>query len=132
MPTTFTPFPPTVEKSWGVTRPLRYGERDELHHASIKKGGYSSRHRHVGKENYFYVLSGTLYIQRYDPDYRPVRLTAGMAYVSPAGEWHRFYATTDVELIEYYWNADGNPIDPDDIERLDMGGIDPHPRAPEL
>lgn len=116
-----------VDKLWGGTRCVHRDGSHEVHHASIRKGGYSSRHSHRTKANLFYVLSGTLLVHRYDPDEAPVTLTAGQRYTVPSNRDHRFEALTDVELIEVYWVDD---LDPDDIVRLDVGGINLPPQRP--
>jgi len=111
------------DKLWGQTRCIHVDRHTELHHASIHAGGYSSRHSHTYKHNLFYVLSGELKVHRYDPDEPPVVLRAGEAYTAPAGRDHRFEAVAAVELIELYWPVHGADLDPDDIVRLDIGGL---------
>lgn len=112
-----------TRKLWGMTRCIHKDKHGELHHASIEAGGYSSRHHHRTKHNLFYVLSGELLVHRYDPDTLPVTLHAGEACTVPAGRDHRFEARTEVELIELYWPLPGHELDPDDIVRVDIGGL---------
>jgi mannose-6-phosphate isomerase-like protein (cupin superfamily) len=117
--------PVALEKSWGTNRGLERSHAFEVHHASIRAGGYSSQHCHRDKSNAFYVVRGELlvhfYRQRGDQDpCATVRLTAGQKLVCGRGEWHRFEAVTDVELVEWYWT---DAVDPSDIERHDQGGM---------
>lgn len=120
-----------VDKLWGVTRLVFKDDTHEVWHASPRAGGFSSRHRHLTMPNKFYVVSGTLHVEVYsekpghgiDP-LHVVTIAAGQEWTAPAGEWHRFIAQTDVELVEVYWThitQDGY------IERTDMGGVMPLP-----
>ena len=110
---TITPDVGTViEKPWGVTRCIHRSAACEVWHASIRKGGKSSFHRHEHKANDFYVLFGTLKIEI--GLNAGVELFSGGRYSLTPGRVHKFTALTDVELIETYWLP---PIDPNDIER---------------
>ena len=53
-----SPDTPVKEKNWGVTRPIRVTATEELHHASIRAGGFSSRHRHRDTDNPFDIRLG--------------------------------------------------------------------------
>jgi mannose-6-phosphate isomerase-like protein (cupin superfamily) len=120
------PNTPTVlSKLWGQNRCFMYSHTFEAHHASIKKGGFSSRHRHLAKFNQFYLVSGRLLVHRFaeggdDEPFDTVLLESGKHWTAVPREWHRFEAEEDCELIELYWN---DSIDPQDIERRDQGGI---------
>lgn len=115
----------STQKLWGENRSIFCGHAVEVHHASIRRGGYSSQHRHRAKANDFYVVSGELEILVYTdkghviPLERHV-LKAGQKMTTPPNLWHRFNALTDVELIETYWL---HTIDPADIDRHDVGGL---------
>lgn len=121
------------KKLWGETRFVRRSHNNLLFHASIKAGGYSSKHFHERRINDFYVVSGTLLIRTYvNPDMgvlETFRLEPGMSVSVAPQVWHAFYALTDVELIETY--AARNPLDlsRDDIVRHDEGGLDETPQA---
>ena len=109
-------------KLWGVTQVVHRDQVSEVCHASIAAGGYSSRHRHLHKDNTFYVLRGVLLVKTFtnregDP-FVTVTLTAGQACKVPCRMWHKFEATTAVELIEIYSIG----LAADDIERDDVGG----------
>lgn len=115
--------PEATEKPWGKTRRIYLDHGVEIWHASIDKGGFSSRHHHRSKVNDFYVVSGELAVLTYEGDMARVKachtLKAGDKLSLGPGEWHRFQALTDVELIEIYWLLD---IDAEDIVRSDTGG----------
>lgn len=118
-------FPVTPQiKLWGHTRRLHSDSHCEVCHAKIKKGGFSSQHRHEHKDNMFYVLSGTLFVYVYAnyqklPPVKTYQIEAGQQIIIPAGTWHQFEARTDVELIETYWVR----LNTEDITRADEGGI---------
>lgn len=117
-----------TDKPWGRNRHLLQQPHNELHHATIKPGGYSSRHKHDSKINYFYVVSGNLWVEFF-ADGESTEAISSLYLGStdrvavPAGQWHRFVNTDkeDVELIEMYWSS---PIH-EDIVRADVGGVDP-------
>jgi len=55
------------EKVWGDTTPVSINSTHEVHFLNIKRGGYSSRHRHE-KNNLFYVVSGVIEVVRFDSE----------------------------------------------------------------
>jgi len=105
-------------KIWGCTTRIRPG----VHHLSIKKGGYCSKHRHLHKSNWFYVVSGELRIKTWKNDYdlcdETVLLPGDYCVVHP-DEYHLFQALRQTEVIEGYFIE----LDEGDIEREDVGGI---------
>ena len=115
-------------KFWGTNRCIYSDSSFEVHHAHIVAGGYSSKHHHVHKVNNFYVVDGTLRITSYEQDDKEVHvvtLGAGTTFSIPPGIQHKFEAITDVDLIEIYWAN----LDPDDIVRVDCGGVKPKTNA---
>lgn len=114
---------PAKPKLWGTNRHFFAGFPGSLHHASIKAGGFSSKHHHANKFNMFYVVAGTLLVHFYPdatgPGSRTQTLRAGDKLTVEPGAWHRFEAVTDVELIELYCTQ----VDEDDIVRVDEGGV---------
>lgn len=112
-----------VTKLWGFTRCVHRDRTHEIHHATIQSGGYSSRHHHERKDNLFYVVSGLLHVHRYDPDEPVALLGPGDKFTVAAGRDHRFVAQTDVQLVEVYWADGSGDLDPDDIVRVDVGGL---------
>jgi mannose-6-phosphate isomerase-like protein (cupin superfamily) len=98
----------------------------EIWHASIKKGGYSSRHTHDRKPNLFYVASGTMLVHTFHNNISTIpsstfSVSVGQQITIVDGVWHQFEATTDVELIEVYWVY----LKGEDIQRADEGGLRP-------
>lgn len=117
-------------KPWGVTRCINISGCEELWHASVLRGGYSSRHYHRDKMNKFYVVSGTLLVNIYDdPAEEPsatILLASGTSYGVPSEVWHSFLAVQDVEMIEHYTANPGRETHPDDIVRhavYSVGGV---------
>ena len=119
-------------KVWGETTMLFWNQMASAHVLRIKRGGYSSVHRHARKHNYFYVVSGRLEIRVWpmaDPVignrigkndlFDSTTLTAGDETTIPSGVWHQFRAIENTTAIEIYDIIGGDP----DIERLDHGGL---------
>lgn len=129
------PDPVITLKKWGNTERVRLDATVEIARARIVPGGYSSLHRHRRKHNYFIVLSGELEITHV-VGIEDLGVDETLRYVLKPGDnlspltvvaadrWHRFKALTHVDVLEVYTSADGSPVDPDDIERQDEGGVD--------
>lgn len=116
--------PSVQSKPWGQTRCVYRDQTHEVWHASIRRGGYSSRHYHTRKGNEFYVASGTLLVHEWENQYSTVPrvthvLKAGDRVMVDDHEWHTFHAETDVELIETYFSH----LKGEDIVRHDTGGL---------
>jgi len=108
-------------KVWGATTLICRTPHLTIHLLEIKAGGFSSEHRHAGKANLFYVLSGALEIKQWrDGNAEPDETCLGpdQATTVPAGIWHRFKALTDVRAIEI---CAAEAID-NDIDRRTRGG----------
>lgn len=106
-----------IEKPWGVTRCIHYSPTTEVWHASIRKGGKSSVHRHRTCHNHFYVISGILRLNLIhvdDVDIIKV-LCGGDEFHVNYPMWHQFESVTDVEVIETYFS--GGEMTHGDIER---------------
>lgn len=116
---------PVLDKPWGQTRCVHRDATHEVWHASIVKGGYSSRHYHARKPNLFYLLSGHLLVRVFDrpPDTTPAIkfyfLLPGDQVTVEDGVWHQFEAMAPSELIEVYWTG----LKGEDIVRADEGGV---------
>lgn len=121
---------PCEQKVWGKTQRVYERNGVSIAHATIVRGGYSSKHYHAKKDNVFQVVTGLLHVQLFvdGPEASPVTyvLAPGMTYRVPAGTWHRFVASSPTELIEVYDSADEDPPSPQDIVRHDEGGVDPN------
>lgn len=108
-----------VPKLWGTTRCLHCGPVIEIWHASIKRGGYSSKHSHQLKLNAFYVVSGKLVVRMFGEDGKVVNvyIEAGQHFSVLPTFLHQFEALQDTELIETY-----HARMPEDIFRVTEGG----------
>lgn len=110
----------TVSKFWGTTRCLHRGPTIEIWHASIKRGGYSSKHTHQLKLNDFYVVSGKMIVRLFHADGNTVSvcIEAGQHFTVAPGDLHQFESLQDTELIETY-----HARMPEDIFRVTEGGV---------
>lgn len=114
-----------VSKIWGKTRQIMANPNCEVHHASIDRGTWCSRHYHAWKWNLFYVISGELEVQFFNNEFSVIPVTAytvraGEQFKVPPRQWHRFEAVgSPVELIEVYWAEE---VLAGDIIRADTGG----------
>ena len=119
---------PNVQaKPWGQTRQIYRDQTHEVWHATIQRGGFSSRHFHTRKGNEFYVVRGTLLVHEWDAQHSTAPrvthvLKPGDRVLIDDHVWHTFEAETDVELIETYFSH----LKGEDIVRHDAGGL----RAP--
>lgn len=115
-------------KLWGWTETLSTHELHTAHRVDIRAGGYSSRHKHEGKWNGFHCIRGTLLVEVFVKGHQQVEhhlLQPGDSFQVNAGLVHRMSAPSGpVTAIETYWpTARSGWVDPDDIVRLDEGGI---------
>jgi quercetin dioxygenase-like cupin family protein len=111
-------------KVWGETDCIFSSESVSVHFLVIKKGGYSSKHRHVIKGNVFHVLRGSLVVREWSSDLPnaivdETILRAGQKTLVGPTRWHQFEALEDSEIIEVY----GAFLSEPDIEREGHGGV---------
>lgn len=108
-------------KVWGTTAQLFYGNNVELHRITGRKGGYCSRHHHVGKYNLFFVERGALVVRVWRQEtVDETRVEAGMTCTVAPGELHQFEVVEEETVaFEVYW-AELNTAD---IVRQDVGGM---------
>lgn len=112
-----------VDKVWGKTRCVKRGHGFEVHYLEINPDAYCSRHKHQSKWNQFTILEGKLGVRYYDDAGRESAyhsLRAGEVLLVPPGQIHRFESREHCKAIETYWT---DPVDPDDIQRMDEGGV---------
>lgn len=112
-------------KVWGKTSQLFDKNNVEVHHCIIKAGGYCLKHMHKSKFNRFVVLKGEIQITIWKEYSKEIlqdvsTLQAGDECTVPPGDFHKFLALEDTELLEIYWVE----LDKNDIIRLDHGGVD--------
>lgn len=108
-------------KIWGETEEIFSNGIISIHHLKIKKGGFSSEHRHRFKSNLFFVLSGNLKLTIWTPEGKDddTVIWQGESSEIPPGVYHKFTALTDVECLEIYETK----LRGEDIERRIEGGI---------
>lgn len=111
-------------KVWGLTCPIFNKNNVEVHYCRIKEGGYSSKHRHSTKYNRFIVIKGELKVTIWKEYTNEILqdvsiIKEGDETTIPPGDFHKFEALEDTELLEIYWVE----LKEDDIERIDRGGI---------
>ena len=109
-------------KAWGTTEEIFNNGIVSVHHLSIKKGGYSSKHWHQFKANIFHVISGELKIEIWQTRKKldVTVLDVGEKCYIPPHLVHRFIALSDVECYEIYEVK----LRGEDIERETVGGSD--------
>ena len=109
-------------KIWGTTECLLPEPNCEVHRLHIKPWFRCSHHRHHGKANFFYVVSGRLFVDVWradDQGFDELALGPGEAMTVPAGVAHRFRSGDQpCEALEIYYHE---PL-AEDIERFDQGG----------
>lgn len=113
-------------KVWGETERIFRSDNTSVHVLKIKRGGFSSRHRHDFKTNYFYVIEGAVAIRTWregsdgrDSLVDETLLRAGQSTTVNPLLIHQFEAIEDSRMIEIYITY---LVDPD-IDRLDSGGL---------
>lgn len=118
-----------IKKEWGLDKRILWQTGFDLHVIYIKEGGKCSRHKHLRKYNYFFVIEGELLLiyWYYDRQERKevkkeIILSAESEnqsyYISP-GKYHQFLAKTNVVALEVYYNM----VKQDDIIRYQESGI---------
>lgn len=97
----------------------------------IKRGGYSSIHRHNQCANIFAVISGRLFLRRltkfapHSVEAEWVQEANDHPITFRAGELHQFEALTDVRALEIYIAIPGGDASASDIERFSQNGCKP-------
>jgi len=110
-------------KIWGSTNCIFAKNNVEIHRIEIKKGGYCSLHKHIGKWNLFYVEQGRIEVRidRSDANVvitdKTVLCAGDSTYVEP-GQYHQFLGLEDSVVFEVYWTE----LFTDDIVRKTVGG----------
>jgi len=108
-------------KVWGYTQEIIKGSSFELHRIEVNEGGFCSLHKHIHKNNGFFVEAGGIEIEVHKNDYNLVDktvLTDGDFMIVKAGEYHRFRGLEKSVVYEIYWIDDIA----EDIERKEVGG----------
>lgn len=120
-----------TEKSWGRCRTIFRDAQVEIVEAEIVAGGYSSIHKHLAKDNTFFVVEGELEVSLYPASMRPTKyiLTSSSNPLEPCSLTiepfipHKFLALQKSRVIEIYRAKFGKAIEADDICRFGEGGV---------
>ncbi len=116
----------TTEKPWGEASPLYDDQYVEISRIVVRRGGYSSRHKHLHKNNAFLVVRGRLSLTCFNENGSTRRILSprdGICTVDKGVE-HRFEALEENTIAyEFYYGEHGRAIDLADIVRCDGGGI---------
>ncbi len=115
-----------ITKPWRTSLKLHEGDDYTLCHWRMKKGGYSSLHKHMHMINKFVLLSGNVSVivcplghnLSHTIEYK---LVSWKPLVINVNVLHRFVAHTDSVLYEIYTSK--VRVDDNDIIRLDSNGI---------
>lgn len=114
-------FPHRVKKPWGCE--IWFANNPEKNYCGkelvIDQGWQLSFHRHIVKDEVFYVIQGEMVVETSaSPDgceRQLVTLQPGGIFHVPTGLWHSMLAITPVRLIEAStFHRD------DDVERLEL------------
>jgi len=109
----------TQGKVWGLTTEIYRSAVFSVHHLTINKFGYCSKHKHNRKYNLFHVLSGKLKITIWRDGLPDITiLGSGQTSGVPPEFFHQFEALDNTECIEVYHVFLEDP----DIERESQGG----------
>src|SRR3990167_5976733 len=108
---------PTVHpKLWGTEREIVTTEKYTGKRLDLNPGNVSSTHRHLVKEETFYVDSGVVLLEFYDEQNRyrtdVAMLTPGQAVTIAPGTYHAFRGLVASRIIEF-----STPHHEDDVER---------------
>jgi len=111
-------------KVWGKTLEIIKGSSFEVHRIEIYKHHYCSLHKHIHKNNLFFVEKGNIKIEVHKKEYDLIDETylfdGDMTIVKP-DELHRFVGIADKSIVyEIYWVDNIK----DDIIRVKSGGIE--------
>lgn len=107
-------------KIWGTTELIESNANLEFHRIESKKGGSSSKHKHISKWNGFFVVSGKMIIRVWKNDYDLIDetiLSAGQYTKVSPGQYHQFESLEDTVAFELYWVE----LDRNDIVRETIG-----------
>tara|TARA_B100000927_G_scaffold170665_1_gene137647 strand:- start:314 stop:742 length:429 start_codon:yes stop_codon:yes gene_type:complete len=116
-------------KVWGMTQKFLDNPFCSFHVLKINKGGVCSQHLHHHRWNGFYIISGSLKINRWATANQidSTILKEGQWTACPPGEYHQFEALTDTHAIEIYWPS---ACTQKDIKRKTQGFLNTPPSEP--
>jgi mannose-6-phosphate isomerase-like protein (cupin superfamily) len=112
-------------KVWGTTQTVILEDGVSVHVLTIRKGGFSSEHRHEKKANVFAVISGRLEIRIWQGDAEvpdDTQVGPGEKTGVLPGVWHQFLALEDTVAIEVCEVPPATWALEADMERRSRGG----------
>ena len=107
-----------IFKVWGERRRIHLNDKHEIDLLYLKKNSFCSIHSHKNKINRFVVIEGKVDIET---EFGSITLMKNDTFTVIPSIKHRFVALEDSTMIEIAFVDIGN-IDPDDIERVKLGG----------
>ena len=116
------------QKVWGQTEMILDAGTIQVHRITGLRGGYCSRHYHDFKHNLFLLIFGRMRVESWDQTgaMSVVDLAPGDVCSIAPPTVHRFRVLEPCVAIELYFATHGT-VNPDDITRLDVGGIEQSP-----
>jgi len=115
-------------KCWGAVQHIFCSDHAAVSVLQVNKGYRSSRHYHRQRVNQFTVISGHVIIEQWTmgkTELGKTELGPGESLEIDAGIEHRFRVVESGEMVEVYYPAYvGAKVSIDDIERIDVGGVD--------
>lgn len=115
----------STRKVWGWTEQVFDCGAIQAHRIWGQPGGFCSRHFHDHKHNLFIIVSGAMRVEQWNPEGEMTArdLSAGDVLSIAPPVQHRFRVLRPCEAIEVYFATHGD-VNPEDITRLDEGGIE--------
>lgn len=107
-----------IHKIWGEKRRIHLNDKHEIDLLYLKKNSFCSIHSHKNKINRFVVIEGKVNIET---EFGSTILMKNDTFTVIPSIKHRFIALEDSTMIEIAF-VDIGTIDPEDIERIKLGG----------
>lgn len=107
-----------IFKIWGTRKRVHLDEQNEIDLLHVTKDSFCSTHSHKNKINKFFVVKGKVQIST---ELGKIILKENDVWVVRPPVKHRFMALEDSTMIELAYVEEGK-IDPDDIDRISLGG----------
>lgn len=118
----------TEQKVWGTAMHVFNSNFVAISILQTIAGGYCSRHSHKQRINRFIVQSGAIDVVEYDAsgenEISRIRMIAGDVHDVETEVVHRFEVVSSGVVVELYFpTCPGGTISSDDIDRIDVGGM---------
>ena len=120
--------PEWEEKCWGRVQHIFTNPYTAVSKLEVEAGWMCSRHFHRQRFNMFSVTSGAIVVEEWKGrNHAKTLLCAGDVLVVPPDVLHRFRVVEKGSIVEVYWPKNHkHSCDSNDIERLDVGRLDPN------